>query len=93
MDVINIELDGINERIVRLEARRDAPGVSDAMYVLHTNEIIALRNQAAALINQAAAIATRAAAQFPAWGNIIAPWFPAGVMNFSQRSYLTIMNW
>ena len=59
MDAIRRELDGIDEKIARLEAKRDVPGVSVAMYELHTNEIIALRNQAAAL-------ETRAAAQFPA---------------------------
>ena len=59
MDVIKRELDGINEKIERLEARRDVPGISEEMYKLHTNEIIALQNRAAAL-------ATQAAAQFPA---------------------------
>ena len=59
MDAIRTELDGIQQRIESLEAKRDVPGVSDARYELHTNEIIALQNRAAAL-------ETRAAAQFPA---------------------------
>lgn len=59
MDVIKRELDGINDKIERLEARRDVRGISEEMYKLHTNEIIALQNRAAAL-------ATQAAAQFPA---------------------------
>ena len=59
MDAIRTELDGIQQRIESLEAKRDVPGVSDARYELHTNEIIALRNEAAALRSQAAA-------QFPA---------------------------
>ena len=59
MDAIRRELDGIDEKIARLEAKRDAPGISEAMYALHTNEIIALQNRAGGL-------ATMAAAQFPA---------------------------
>ena len=59
MDAIRTELDGINAEIVDLKAKRNAPGVSDARYELHTSEIIALQNRAAAL-------ETRAAAQFPA---------------------------
>ena len=59
MDTITAQLDGIQQRIERLEARRDVPGISDARYVALTNEMTALQNRAAAL-------ATQAAAQFPA---------------------------
>ena len=59
MDTITAQLDGIQQRIERLEARRDVPGISDARYVALTNEMTALQNRAAAL-------ETRAAAQFPA---------------------------
>ena len=68
MDLITAELAALNEKIEKLEARRDAE-TSEAMRVAYTGEIAALRNQAAALEN-------RAAAQFP-----------AGMMNFSQRSF------
>ena len=59
MDAIRRELDGINEEITELKAKRDVPGISEARYALHTNEIIALQNRAGGL-------ATMAAAQFPA---------------------------
>ena len=59
MDLITAELAAINRDITDAKAARAVSGVSDARYELHTNEIIALRNEAAALRSQAAA-------QFPA---------------------------
>ena len=58
MDLITAELAALNEKIEKLEARRDAE-TSEAMRVAYTGEMTALQNRAAALANQAAA-------QFPA---------------------------
>jgi hypothetical protein len=42
MDAIRKEVEGLSEKIARLDAKRDVPGISVARYELHTNEIIAL---------------------------------------------------
>ena len=55
MDAIRRELDEFNQKIVCLETKGGVPSISYEEYALHTNEIIALRNQASGLTNLAAA--------------------------------------